>query len=425
MTTQVVWSLPRRIGFRFALLVGALWIFPFPVNAIPGAEWLDSMLEKPMQWGAEWLATGALGLPAPYPGPTGSGDRAADYAGLLLVAILAGLGAIAWSALDRRRRAHPRLAAGARIALRYYLAAVMLSYGFSKVVKWQFYDLSPGVLHQRLGDVPPMRLMWAFMGYSLPYTVFAGVAEVAGGALLLWRRTATLGALVVAIVMTNVVLMNLCYDVPVKRFSTQLLVMAIAIALPDARRLLGAVLGRAAAELPPRTRMAPRLERARVVAKLVLIALMVVNVYLRYGRRPPHDDRVHELYGNWIVDRFVRDGVEHPPLTTDPVRWESWSASPRYMQIWLMDGTYEGRSELPVRGWYELKVDPSAHTIAVTIDARRKIQETWTYSRPAPDRLIIDGVHRGSSLHLTLHLEPEGVLMTRGFHWINEVPYNR
>src|ERR1044071_6897724 len=115
----------------------------------------------------------------------------------------------------------------------------------------------------RSGGTSPMRLMWAFMGYSLPYTVFAGLAEVTGGVLLLWRRTATLGALVVAIVMTNVVLMNLCYDVPVKLFSTLLLVFAIAIGLPDARRLLGAVLGRAAAELPPRARMTPGLERGR------------------------------------------------------------------------------------------------------------------------------------------------------------------
>lgn len=424
MTTQVEWSLARRIGFRFAFLVGALLIFPFPITAIPQTDWLGSALGKPMHWATQWLATRVLDLPAPFPGPSGSGDRATDYAELLLIAVLAGLGTIVWSALDRRRRAYPRLAAGARVMLRYYLAAVMLSYGFSKVVKWQFYDLSPGVLHQRLGDVPPMRLMWAFMGYSLPYTVFAGLAEVTGGVLLLWRRTATLGALLVAIVMTNVVLMNLCYDVPVKLFSTLLLVFAIAIALPDARRLLGAVLGRAAAELPPRARMTPGLERGRLVAKIALILLMMLAVYLKYGQRPAHDDHVHELYGNWIVDRFVLDGVEHPPLTTDPVRWESWSANARTMQIWLMNGTYEGRSELPDRGWYDLKVDPSAHTITVTVDRNLKTQETWTYSRPAPDRLIIDGVHRGKSLHLALHLEPEGVLMTRGFHWLNDVPFN-
>lgn len=424
MTGPMEWSLARRIGFRFSFLVGALLIFPFPLNWIPKTTWLDDVLEKPMTWAAEWLATSVLGLPAPVPGPNGSGDRAVDYAQVLLIAVLAVLGTVVWSVIDRRRRAYPRLAAGARVVLRYYLAGIMLSYGYSKIMKSQFYDLSPGVLHQRLGDVPPMRLMWAFMGYSLPYTVFAGLAETVGGALLLWRRTATLGALLVIAVMTNVVLMNLCYDVPVKLFSTQLLVVAIAIALPDVRRLLGAVLGRAVLERPPRTRGPQRRERLRLIAKLAMIAMIVVDVYLLYGQRRPHDDHVHELYGNWSVDSFVVDGVEHPPLTTDPVRWETWSASPTYMQIWLMNGTFEGRYE-PERGWYGIKVDPAARTITVIVDSKTDRKEIWRYTRSAPDRLVIDCVHRGVALRVGLHLEPEGVLMTRGFHWFNEVPYNR
>jgi len=38
---------------------------------------------------------------------------------------------------------------------------------------------------------------------------------------------------------------------------------------------------------------------------------------------------------------------------------------------------------------------------------------------------VIDGVHLGRSLHVTLHRHPDGLLVTRGFHWINEVPFNR
>ena len=52
-------------------------------------------------------------------------------------------------------------------------------------------------------------------------------------------------------------------------------------------------------------------------------------------------------------------------------------------------------------------------------------QQAWKYTRPVPDQLVIDCVHLGKSLHVVMHLEPEGALLTRGFHWINEVPYNR
>jgi uncharacterized membrane protein YphA (DoxX/SURF4 family) len=415
----------RRVGFRSGFLVGALLVFPFPLTWIPKLDSVARSLRWPLEQGARWVATDVLGLAAPFAGPNGSGDRGVDYAEVLLIAVLALVGTILWSIVDRRRRSYPRLAAAAWVVLRYYVASMMFSYGISKVLKLQFYDISPGILHQRIGDTPPMRLMWAFMGYSLPYTVFAGLAETVGGVLLLWRRTTTLGALLVIVVMTNVVVLNFCYDIPVKVFSTQLLVMAIAIALPSARRLLAVVMGRAAAEVPPRPRGTPRRERLRLVAKLALIGVITYDLYTSFSARPSYADHVHELYGNWIVDSFVADGVEHPPLTTDPVRWETWSASPRYMQIWLMDGTFEGRREMPLRGWYDVKVDAAAHTITVTVDYNTKRTENWTYQRPSPDHLVIDCVHGGRSLHVALHLEPDGLLVTRGYHWINEVPFNR
>jgi hypothetical protein len=55
--------------------------------------------------------------------------------------------------------------------------------------------------------------------------------------LLATRRTATAGALVMVAVMSNVVMLNFCFDVPVKLASTHLLVFALVIAAPDARRL--------------------------------------------------------------------------------------------------------------------------------------------------------------------------------------------
>jgi uncharacterized membrane protein YphA (DoxX/SURF4 family) len=423
MTSTSEWSVAPRIGFRFAFVVGVLVVFPFPIGTIPWTDGLETALGKPLAWGTEWLS-GVVGAPAPWPGPNGSGDRAYDHVHLLLIMLLGVVVATVWSVIDRRRRAYPQLAAGALVVVRYYLAWAMLYYGVSKIMKQQFYDVAPTVLHQRLGQTQPMRLLWAFMGYSLPYTVFAGVAETVGGVLLLWRRTASLGALVVIAVMTNVVMMNFCYDVPAKLWSSELLIMALTIALPTLRRLIGAVLGRAVAEVPPRPRMSTRRERARWIAKATLIALFALHDYPRFAGRPSHDDHLQELYGNWVVDTFVIDGVEHPPLTTDPVRWESWSANPRDMSIWFMNGTAEGH-EPPERGWYGLKVDSAAHTMTVTIGYLKKATETWSYNRPSPDQLVIDCVHLGKSLHVVMQREPEGALLTRGFHWINEVPYNR
>jgi hypothetical protein len=55
--------------------------------------------------------------------------------------------------------------------------------------------------------------------------VFAGMGETVAAAVLVFRRTAMLGAIVGAAVMTNVFMLNMSFDIPVKQFSFHLLAM--------------------------------------------------------------------------------------------------------------------------------------------------------------------------------------------------------
>lgn len=96
-------------------------------------------------------------------------------------------------------------------------------------------------LHQLatpLGDLLPMRLSWLFIGYSSPYQIFSGVMEVFAGSLLLYRRTATLGAFVAAGVFTNVMMLNMCYDIPVKIFSMQLVAVSLFLLANESKRMI-------------------------------------------------------------------------------------------------------------------------------------------------------------------------------------------
>ncbi len=420
MTSSQDGGLARRIGFRFGVVFGALLIYPFPIDLLPRMDWLAKLLRTPLVWATQWFGQTMLGIPGLAPADNGSGDRTFDYVQLLVFAILGAVGAIAWSALDRRR-SYPRLAAAARVVLRYSLAHAMLSYGFAKICRLQFGDLSPAALRTTVGECSPMGLLWRFMDYSAPYTVFGGLCEAIPGALLLWRRTAAIAAVMVIAVMTNVVMLNLSYDVSVKLYSTQLLVMAVLIALPDARRLLAAALGRATTEVPPRARMSPRRERVRQLAKAAFVLAVAVSLYPTLGGRAAPGS---EVYGNWVVDTLTADGVERPPLATDPVRWHDVSFSRGGLAIWRVSGDRDPQVT-ETRISYPYQLDAASHTLRVTIDPKKKLEETWRYTRPAPDRLVIDGVHLGTSLHVTLHPAPEPPLLTRGFHWINEAPFSR
>jgi hypothetical protein len=159
------------------------------------------------------------------------------YVQNLLYVVVAVAATAVWSALDRRRPNYRALGAWVRVLVRYNLAFTLFGYGFAKIVPLQFQRLFLFKMMEPYGDFSPMGALWSFMSASLPYVIYSGCAEVLGGMLLLFRRTATLGALVAFAVMLNVAVLNYCYDVPVKLYSTNLVLMAVFLLIPDLRRL--------------------------------------------------------------------------------------------------------------------------------------------------------------------------------------------
>jgi hypothetical protein len=123
------------------------------------------------------------------------------------------------------------------VLLRYSIALGLASYAVAKLYPQQFPPLTPPDLELRVGELSPMGLLWTFMRYSPVYSTIAGVMEMAVVMLLCFRRTATLGALLCVPVMLNVMLMNLCFNVVVKLYSTMTVVSALVLVLHDARRL--------------------------------------------------------------------------------------------------------------------------------------------------------------------------------------------
>ena len=110
---------------------------------------------------------------------------------------------------------------------RFILAAVLVEYGFLKVFQLQMSQ--PGILRltRALGDSSPMGLLWAFVGASPAYQSLLGWVEVVGGLALLWAPTRGFGILVCLVATSQIFLLNLCYDVPVKTGSLHYLLLSI------------------------------------------------------------------------------------------------------------------------------------------------------------------------------------------------------
>ncbi|WP_336517367.1 hypothetical protein [Pollutibacter soli] len=168
----------------------------------------------------------------------GSGDYSYAWAQFYTYLILAFTGAIIWTIIDRKReRNYNTLGYFLRTMVRYYVSIVALSYGIIKLFALQMYPPNLSQLATPLGDYLPMRFSWMFFGYSAPYQIFSGAIETFTGLLLLNRKTVTPGALLALATFTNVFMLNLSYDIPVKLYSMQVMIYSLFLVLQDWRRL--------------------------------------------------------------------------------------------------------------------------------------------------------------------------------------------
>jgi hypothetical protein len=118
------------------------------------------------------------------PGGSGSGDTTADYVRQLCLAALAIVVTLVWTIAGRWQKEYRRAHHWLRIYVRYALAYILLVYGWSRSSKHSSHFPFLTRLIEPYGDSSPMGLRWTFMGYSKPYTFFAGAAEALAGMLL-------------------------------------------------------------------------------------------------------------------------------------------------------------------------------------------------------------------------------------------------
>jgi hypothetical protein len=415
---QQRWHPFVRTGFRFAFVYLLLYNLPFPLTAIPyvdkAAEWYNSL----WSWIVPRVARAAFNKEVATVF-NGSGDRTFDYllvACLLLIALVI---TVIWTVLDRKRLGYPTLYRWLNLYVRFSLGTTMIGYGAFKVISSQFVAPSLERLMQSYGDSSPMGLLWTFMGASEPYTMFVGFAEMIAGILLFPRKTSTLGALMSVGVLSNVVALNFSYDVPVKLYSMHLLAMAIFLLLPDAPRLTNFFILNRPAEC---VREQPLFRRtvwhrgALVLASLFVITVVGMSLYQSYDQRQFLMSRRSPLYGIWEVEEFSL-GQSTPAASNQ--RWQRI--------IFDIPNRITVQTPADPHQRFSLQLDQDKRTLTL----RKREDPNWntvlTYEQVSPEVMTLAGALNGSALTARLRRSEERkfLLTDRGFHWINEAPFNR
>jgi hypothetical protein len=125
------------------------------------------------------------------------------------------------------------------------------------------------------------------------------------------------------------------------------------------------------------------------------------------------------LYGIYKIESFRRGGVMLPPLTTDSVRWKQIIfGGPDYARITTMTDSSR---------WMNVKIDTVRKSLWFISEKARPDSFLLHYSQPDKEHLLLSGNMGSDSVQMGAKWldHTKFRLVSRGFHWVNEYPYNR
>ena len=419
-----VWHPATRVAFRFCCVYFSLYILT--TQMLPGLTLIlpDFGSRTPMKQLTVWVGTHILGFTTISTQISGSGDRAFNWSHAFTLLLIATASTAVWSFVARGRPNHERAFAWFRLFLRLAVATTFFSYGFAKAFPTQMPILALQRLVEPFGNFSPMGVLWYSVGASPAYEIATGCAEVLAGVLLFVPRLTVLGALVALMDSTMIFLLNMTYDVPVKLFSFHLVLMAMVLLAPSARRLFDLlILHRAATVRPePPLSTSPVAQRRIVVAQVVFGALLFAmhlwqgsQGWRMFGGGAPKSP----LYGIWEVRQMTVDGVDRPALLSDTRRL-------RRIIFQTPSGAFLQTMDDSLRR-LGAKLDTTAGQLTLTSPTDTAARMSLTYRRPDREHLLIDGMIDGKQTHLALdYKDPDSYLLrSRGFNWVQEFPFNR
>lgn len=426
-----IWPWWRKILFRFFFIYLLLNITPWTwLDPIPGVSFINSYYYKMIDWAVETSNEKLFHIRKVLVPMNGSGDTSYGWAQVWLFLSVSITGCIVWSVIDHKRLNYRLLNYALCLFTRYYIASIAFGYGIIKLFALQMPFPSLSQMATPLGDFLPMRFSWMFIGYSKPYEIFSGGMEVLVGVLLLYRKTSTLGALVATAVFTNVVMLNLCYDIPVKIFSIHLLMMALFLAANEYHRIVCFfVLNRPAALSSIYYYAYPK--RSIRITRIILKTLFVIiSIAL-----PAYNGwKFYKQYNSSAAIKPVKEGVYDvavyavnkdtiPPLITDTIRWQDVIFEKSGMgSIKTSDTAFSHRYN---RAYFVYSTDTVQHLLNI-----KKMPDDSTfilsmkYEMPDTNTIRLFGGPKADSLYVELKRNNRHFqLAEQQFHWLSE--YNR
>lgn len=433
------WAFWKKILFRFFFIYLVLQATPWMwLDNIPGVYFITRNYKYFIDWIVRAANAKIFHVEKTLVHNSTSSDGSWNWAAQWLYTSVALCGCTIWSLIERKKNNYIKLNYWLCLIVRYYLVLVSFEYGLVKIFLRQMPFPSQSQMATPLGDLMPMRLAWMFIGYSKTYEAFAGFIEISIGVLLLFRKTATLGALLALAVYINVAVINLSYDVPVKLFSINVVACCLYLLLNDVNRILCFfVFNKPAARCSIFYFSYSKkwIRNSRYILKTIfIIAAFIIPFYrywqLKYGHhissvaaKPNPPDPIKPGIYDVVVFKVNKDSL--PILSSDSLRWQDviFEHGPHSGSIKTTDTIFRQRYR---RGYFQYETNAAQHIINFrklpTDSAMSKaIILSMHYEIPNDSTIQLWGKKNNDSLYVLLKRSNRHFqLGEKQFHWLSD-----
>ncbi len=416
------WSLRNKAIWRFFFLYIVLYIYPY------GFEYIHELTTSDISFWPSitiWFADTFLGWEINKDYLLNGFDSKYDYSRFLLVACLSIIGTIIWLLVDRliQRNYDLKLKILLQTILRYHVGLTLIIYGLSKVFLLQFGEMGIESLETEVGNHSGMGFLWTFMSHSKFYVFVAGLIEVIGGVLLLFRRTSFLGAFILFIAMANVVLMDIGYDVRVKMFAIHLFLMTVLLMSDDLKRLYQFFISNTSTKP---VKFSPlfngkKAKKVGYVLKGILLLYYTVSCVNSYTERFQEEKSV--LYPEFshahTIEIFVKNGDTISDAASNGNRWKQLimngvSYLPDTFVLTQVDGS---------RKRYQFEADTIAKTMKYqTFRDTTENYQQLKYTKLEENVFVFEGILEGDTLWMKTKTKSiEDYPLSNKMRWITDL----
>jgi len=361
----------------------------------------------------------------------------ATFGDWLFILLLAVIGTVIWSLLDKKNTHYERLYAYLRILVRYRLAIAVIAYGFLKLFAVQAPYPSISALNTPYGNFTSWKIFSLSLGIVPGYQAFLGAVELVAGLFLLYRRTSVIGATIIIFFTGNVFMSNLAYEGGEVVYSFYLVTLALFLVVYDGQRLIKLIILHVpVAPAKPALIWKNNLGVVRLVLKSALV-LVFVLIYGFSARRAAVGGGYHftkekgikDIKGLYTVSSFKINGNTLPYSLTDTVRWqdvvfEKWATlSIRVNKNYPVtednvervpgvdqSSAYESSGTIG-RSYYNFKANPVKHTLQLHGASADTRSGQLEYALQPDSTVLLKGIVEGSRVEVVLEKNSKKYLL--------------